>query len=185
MLGAVALGAAARELERIGWQAIRAHDDALATALRQGLASIPGVRVLGPPPDVATLPIATFTVEGIPHSLLAARLSAEHAIGVRHGCFCAHPYLVRLLGLSPTQLDDFRAAARGHDRHALPGAVRASAGISTTTSDVQRLLDAVAAVASTPPPVPYASDPITGDYWPPNLPRPDAQLGPATGCARG
>ena len=31
----------------------------------------------------------------------AARLAAEYAIGVRHGCFCAHPYLMRLLGLSP------------------------------------------------------------------------------------
>ena len=52
------------------------------------------------PPRADTLPIATFVVEGVPHALVAARLSAEYGIGVRHGCFCAHPYLIRLLGLS-------------------------------------------------------------------------------------
>ncbi len=185
VLGAVALAAATREVQRIGWNAIRAHDDALATALRDGLASIPGVRVLGPASPVATLPIATFTVQGAAHALVAARLSAEFGIGVRHGCFCAHPYLVRLLGMTGPQLDRFRAAARGHDRRTLPGAVRASAGISTTQSDVQRLLDAVTTVACTDPPVPFVADPITGDYWPEGFPRPDADVGPTTGCARG
>ncbi len=83
------------------------------------------------------------------------------------------------------QLDRFRVAARGHDRRSLPGAVRASAGISTTAGDIDRLLTAVAAVASRPPAMPYVADPITGDYWPEGFPRPDAGLGPATGCARG
>ena len=48
VLGAAALGAAARELRRFGPEAIRAHDDALAATLHAGLAAIPGVRVLGP-----------------------------------------------------------------------------------------------------------------------------------------
>ena len=42
-------------------------------------------------------------VDGVPHALVAARLSAEYGIGVRHGCFCAHPYLLRLLGLAAAQ----------------------------------------------------------------------------------
>jgi selenocysteine lyase/cysteine desulfurase len=169
VLGALALATATAELERIGWDAIRRHDDTLAVRLRAGLAAIPGVRVLGPGLDTATLPIATFVVEGVPHALVAARLSAEFAIAVRHGCFCAHPYLIRLLGLSGEELAAFRAAARRHDRCALPGAVRASAGISTTGADVARLLEAVAVVASSAPPVEYLLDPATGDYSAPSM----------------
>jgi selenocysteine lyase/cysteine desulfurase len=128
--------------------------------------------VLGPDIATETLPLATFVIERVPHALVAARLSAEFAIGVRHGCFCAHPYLVRLLGLRDDELEAFRSAARHHDRRSLPGAVRASAGISTTTADVDRLLDAVHAVATTDPPVEYVSDPASGDYWPKGFARP-------------
>ena len=170
VLGAVALGVAAEALPAIGWERIRAHDEALAAALLDGLRAIEGVRVLGPGPDVDRLPIAAFTIDGVPHALAAARLSAEFAIGVRHGCFCAHPYLVRLLGLSGTEQRRFRAAARQHDRSALPGAVRASAGISTTLDEIERLLAAVEVVAQAPPQVEYERDPHTGDYWPLGLP---------------
>jgi selenocysteine lyase/cysteine desulfurase len=169
VIGAVALAEAARELVAIGWPAIAAHDTALSAALRTGLAGIPGVRLLGPGPDTDadTLPIATFVVEGVPHGLVAARLSAEFGIGVRHGCFCAHPYLVRLLGLDRHELAEFRRAAARGDHRGLPGAVRASAGLSTTLDDVARLLAAVTAVASgSPPPVRYAQDPVTGDHRP-------------------
>jgi selenocysteine lyase/cysteine desulfurase len=185
ILGAVALDAAIGELERIGWDAIEAHDAVLGEELRGGLAAIPGLRVLGPGPDADTLPICSFVVDGAPHALVAARLSAEFAIGVRHGCFCAHPYLVRLLGLGPAELASFRAAARRHDHSSLPGAVRASAGLSTTVSDIQRLVKAVAVVASTPPPVEYTADAATGDYWPREHVRPDVALGAGSGCGRG
>ncbi len=169
VLGAVAFGVAAGELERIGWDAIRAHDDRLAAALRTGLASLRGVRVLG----TGTLPIATFVVEDVPHALVAARLSAEFGIGVRHGCFCAHPYLVRLLGLGEGERHRFREAARRHDRSALPGAVRASAGISTTIDEVERLLAAVEAISRAPTREHYVRDEHTGDFWPDGLERPE------------
>jgi selenocysteine lyase/cysteine desulfurase len=171
VLGAVAFGTAAAALQRVGWEAIRAHDARLATRLRGGLAGIPGVRVLGP--DTGTLPLAAFVLDGMPHALVAARLSAEFGIGVRHGCFCAHPYLIRLLGLQGAALERFRAAARHHDRHALPGAVRASAGIATTADDIDRLLEAVRVIAVGEPPVTYDADPVTGDRWPRGHPRPD------------
>ena len=111
---------------------MEAHDRALARSLRDGLAAVPGVRVLGPRRDVDQLPVVSFVVDGVPHALVAARLSAEFAVGVRHGCFCAHPYVTRLLGLGREEHARARAAARRHDRAALPGAVRASAGLSTT-----------------------------------------------------
>jgi len=106
-------------------------------------------------------------LDGVPHALIAARLSAEEAIGVRHGCFCAHPYLMRLLGHTREDVRRYQDQVRRGDRSAMPGAVRASAGINTTEQDVARLLSAVARMAGGgPPPVPYRQDPRTGDYHP-------------------
>ncbi len=167
VVGAVALHAAVDTLQTIGWPALVGHDEEVARRLRTGVAAIPGVRLLGPPPGAATLPVATFTVAGMPHALVAARLAAEHAIGVRHGCFCAHPYLIRLLGLDDAALGRFRGQVRQGDRSAMPGAVRASGGIDTTAADVDRFLDALARLASgEPAPVEYRQDPRTGDYHP-------------------
>jgi selenocysteine lyase/cysteine desulfurase len=167
VIGAVALGAAVAELESIGWPAIMAHEQELARPLRAGLAAVPGVQLLGPPLDEPTLAVAAFEVTGVPHALVAARLSAEFGIGVRHGCFCAHPYLVRLLGLPHDEVLRYRADVLAGDRTRIPGAVRASAGLSVTPAEVQRFLDAVAVVADgSPPPVAYRQDAATGDFWP-------------------
>jgi selenocysteine lyase/cysteine desulfurase len=167
VVGAVALGAAIDQIGAIGWPAITAHDRALAGALRQGLAAIPGVRLLGPALGTETLPVATFTVDGLSHALVAARLSAEDAIAVRHGCFCAHPYLVRLLGLGRQQIDAYRAQIRAGNRAQMPGAVRASLGINGSLDDVDRLREAVARIASLEPsPVAYVQDARTGDFSP-------------------
>ena len=188
VIGAVALAAAIRELGRIGWDAIQAHEAALSTRLRRGLASVPGVRLLGPSPEAASLAVAAFTVEGVHHALVAARLSAEYGIGVRHGCFCAHPYLIRLLDLPERDVLSYRDAVLRGDRSTMPGAVRASAGISTTDEELDRLLAAVADIAGgAPPPVEYVQDPATGDYWPvstaPGWAAEDRGIGGS--CARG
>ena len=167
VVGAVALDTAMSELVRIGWPAISDHDDVVRAALHAGLAGVPAVRMLGPPGTTNTLPLATFVVDGVPHALVAARLSAEFGIGVRHGCFCAHPYLLRLLGLSVDEVSAYRDAVLAGDRRAIPGAVRASAGLSTSLADVDRLVAAVTAIASGgDPPVDYEQDPGTGDFWP-------------------
>ena len=163
------------ELLAIGWPAIAAHDDALARALRDGparrsraCASSARARTS------STLPIATFVVEGVPHALVAARLSAEFAIGVRHGCFCAHPYLVRLLGLGERELAQLprrraarRPAPRSPARCAPRPASRRRPATSSACSRPSRRSRAAA-----PPPVRYVADPHTGDYWPKGLPVP-------------
>ncbi|HEV7862146.1 MAG TPA: aminotransferase class V-fold PLP-dependent enzyme [Acidimicrobiia bacterium] len=195
VIGAVALGTAFAEFDRIGWKTIIEHDEALVGPLRSGLAAIPGVRLLGPlvssseaPAPEVTLPLATFNIEGLHHALVAARLSAEYGIGVRHGCFCAHPYLLRLLDLSPEQVAEYKSAVLRHDRREMPGAVRASAGLSTSMADLDRFLAAVAEIAGgRPEPVPYVQDPSTGDFWPdgtvPGWTADDRSLGAS--CARG
>jgi selenocysteine lyase/cysteine desulfurase len=188
VIGAVAMGAAMRELVAIGWPAIRTHEQTLAAKLRSGLAAIPGVTVLGPSLETPTLAVASFVVDEVPHALVAARLGAEYGIGVRHGCFCAHPYLIRLLGLSREEQAVYRQGVQRGDRRLIPGAVRASAMLSTTPEEVDVFLSAVADIASgRPPPVPFAQDEHTGDFWPeldvPGWSAADRSLGAS--CGRG
>ncbi len=188
VIGAVAFGAAMDELERVGWGRIGDHEAALSRRLHEGLRAIDGVHVLGPGRDVETLAVATFTVQGMHHGLVAARLSAEFGIGVRHGCFCAHPYLLRLLGIGSAGVAEARAAVLRGDRSVVPGAVRASCGLGTSGDDVEGLLAALRSlVKGDPAPVAYEQDQVTGDFWPSGQARGwsegDRPAGAA--CARG
>jgi selenocysteine lyase/cysteine desulfurase len=166
VIGAVALRAAIGALEDIGWPAIASHERRIAWSLRRGLAAIPGVRLLGPGLDTETLPVAAFTVDGVPDAVVAARLAAEDAIGVRHGSFYAYPYVARLLGLSRAEARARASQARHNGGGPMPGAVRASAGINTSEQDVARLLAAIARLVGSEPPVRYLRDPSTGDFYP-------------------
>ena len=119
---------------------------------------------------------------------MASRLSAEYGIAVRHGCFCAHPYVVRLLGMDEADVDTYRREVLAGDHRGIPGAVRASAGLGTSGEDIEALLAAVADLADgAPPPVPYEQDTATGDYFPvtdePGWRHAARELGAA--CSRG
>ena len=114
VVGAVALGAACRILGEVGMARVAARERGLSARLAAGLASVPGLQpvVLWSDPPVDRVGLATFNLEGYRHPLLAAILSAEHAIGVRHGCFCAHPLLAHLLGVPSHELDRLAAETR-------------------------------------------------------------------------
>ena len=171
VVGAVALHAAIDALTAVGWESVVAHERELTARLHQGLRAIDGVRLLGPAQDggadAETLPVAAFTIAGIHHALAAARLSAEYGIAVRHGCFCAHPYVVRLLGMDEASVDAYRTDVLQGDHRAIPGAVRASAGLGTSGQDIETLLAAVGDLAGGAPPLaPYEQDAATGDFFP-------------------
>ena len=133
-------------------EAVAAHEQALARRLWDALEDVPGLRMLRLWPSTAErVGLATFTLDGHPHARLAAILSAEHAIGVRHGCFCAHPLISELLGLSGSEVAHLSGELRAGRRPPLPGAVRASMGLGTTTADIDRLTDALQAIACSGP----------------------------------
>ena len=145
VIGVVALAAACRALLELGMDAVAEAERALAEHLRDGLAAVPGLRTLSLWPGAERVGVAAFDLDGYRHPLLAAILSAEHAIGVRHGCFCAHPLMTRLLGVKDGELDRLAAELRAGRRPALPGAVRASVGLGTTVADVDQLVAALTA----------------------------------------
>jgi len=152
VVGVVALAAACRALLDLGMEAIAAGERALSGRLWRTLAEVPGLqRLMLGPDEVDRVGVATFNLAGYRHPLLAAILSAEHAIGVRHGCFCAHPLMTRLLGVPDGEVTRLAAELRAGRRPALPGAVRASIGLGTTSDDIDRLAEALHEIASTGP----------------------------------
>jgi len=81
VVGAVALGAACERLSEIGMQRVAAHERGLAQRLWAALDEVDGLEMLTlwPPGSVDRIGVATFSLEGYRHCLLAAVLSAEHA----------------------------------------------------------------------------------------------------------
>ena len=178
VVGAVALGAACRILGQLGMHQVQAHERGLSARLAAGLARVPGLRPLElwSDPTVDRVGLVTFELEDYHHPLLAAILSAEHAIGVRHGSFGAHPLLAHLLGVPANDLDALRAELRSGGRPAVPGAVRASVGLGTTARDVDCLVDALDAIARSGPRWGYVRDGAHDEY----RPAPDVRALPRT-----
>ncbi len=85
------------------------------------------------------------TSTACPTFLLAAILGYEGGIGVRSGCFCAHPYVVHLLALDDHESRTWRDKLLGGDKSEMPGMVRASFGCYNNFDDVDRLVAYVAA----------------------------------------
>jgi selenocysteine lyase/cysteine desulfurase len=168
VVGAVALAAACRKLLTLGMDAVARHEQALAQRLRNGLAEVPGLELLAlwEGAGVDRVGVAAFNLDGYRHPLLAAILSAEHAIGVRHGCFCAHPLMARLLGTADAEVQRLADELRSGRRPPLPGAVRASIGLGTTTEDVDLLLDALDEIAVKGPRERYEHVPERDEYVP-------------------
>jgi cysteine desulfurase/selenocysteine lyase len=117
ILEAIGLGAAIGFMERIGYEAIAAHEAALTEHALARLAGIEGLRVLGRAQDRGG--VISFTMQGA-HAHDVATLLDRQGIAVRAGHHCAEPLMHRL-GVDST--------------------ARASFGVYTTIEEVDALAD--------------------------------------------
>jgi cysteine desulfurase / selenocysteine lyase len=150
VIGAVALGVAIETVLELGFDAMLDHELELGRRMLKGLSEIDGVGVLGgtePCDEKSRLALASFVVDGCHHGLVAAALSNEWGIAVRHGCFCANPYVFHLLHMSKRDVEAVEGDVTSGRRQALPGAVRASLAPYNTETEVDRFLEAVQHIA--------------------------------------
>jgi cysteine desulfurase / selenocysteine lyase len=113
---AVGLAAAARYLETLGMQNVRAHELELLELADTRVRSIPGVTLYGPPAERRT-GVLSFVVDGVhPHDL--ATILDQHGVCIRAGHHCAQP-LMRRLGVSATARASFHAYSDHSDVEAL------------------------------------------------------------------
>jgi selenocysteine lyase/cysteine desulfurase len=176
-VGIVAMAVAAQVLkEKIGFAAVARHEQGLLDAAAQRLPRIDGLRVLGDLDYSAKrkCAILSFTLEGHSHALLAARLSHEFGIGVRHGHLCQFAYVARLLGLAAAEVASIRGEVLAGRREAMYGVVRASFGISNRVEDLARIGDALEEIAATPQRKQLYARNAAGEWMPKGLPAFDA-----------
>lgn len=175
-VGAVSLSAAIHQLEAIGMENIAAHESELTTYALEKLNAIQDVRVYGDS-NIANssnrLGVIPLEVRGISHFKVGAILGYEFGVGVRSGCFCAHPYLLHLLGLSTQESHIARDRILAGDRTNMPGLIRASFGLYNTLSDIDAFIDALIKITRGEYQGTYIQNPASGEYipdgWQPNF----------------
>ena len=113
-----------RENLRSVFAEMHARNGRLFTRLWEGLSSMPGVTVYGPPPGVPRTPTIVFTIAGRT-STEAARALAEKGLFLSHGDFYAWT-VVEQFGLAPE------------------GFIRAGCACYTTEEEIDRLISGVA-----------------------------------------
>jgi selenocysteine lyase/cysteine desulfurase len=165
VIGAVGFAAAVAELDAYGMDRLWMEEREQAAGLRRALAQIPGVRVYALWPDAKERTgVVAFNIDGYDHSLVATVLSAEYGIGVRHGCFCAHPLMLHLLEVPDHEAEAIRARLEVGERRWVPGAVRLSVGLGTTQAELEYFLESIRSLASQGPHAEYELDANSGDY---------------------
>ncbi|MEP7129934.1 MAG: cysteine desulfurase [Sphingomicrobium sp.] len=114
IVGAVGLHAAVEWVEKLGLDAIHAHECALVAECRAALLGIPGVTLYGPEDSAG---IVSFNVDGVhPHD--TATILDDAGVAVRAGHHCAQP-LMQWLGVEATARASFAAHSDSSDIAAL------------------------------------------------------------------
>jgi len=168
-VGAVALAAAMAQLEEIGMDAVAAHEAELTAYALEQLRRIPGLRLFGdadPARVSERVGVIPMQVEGVSHFQVAAILGYEFGIGVRAGCFCAHPYLLHLLGIDEAQARRVREEILSGRRESMPGMVRVSFGLMNTREDVDWLIESLQRIRRGEFRGRYIQNPATGEFFP-------------------
>jgi cysteine desulfurase / selenocysteine lyase len=125
VMGVVALLAAIRMLNSIGMFNIQNYEDGLMVYALEKLNTIPDVILYGSTQNEGRVGIIPFNIRGMDDEITANILSSEAGIAVRNGCFCAQPYMRKLLGLP-------KDADKG-------GMVRVSFGLYNSLSEIDTL----------------------------------------------
>ncbi len=169
VVGAVALAQAILSLKEIGLDALARHEAKLTAHALRRLSEIDGIEIYGQTdPDRAEERLGTipFSLRGVDHYKVAAVLSFEGGIGVRNGLFCAHPYMLALLGISREEALCQDREIKNGTRVGRPGLVRASFGCYNTIEEVSWFADCLARIAKGNIEGEYHRNPASGAYWP-------------------
>jgi cysteine desulfurase family protein (TIGR01976 family) len=116
-----------RHLLQTAFEGLREHSSAQVRRLWRELSEINGVRLYGPPPEVARTPTVSFIIDRVASTEVARRL-ADRGLFASHGDFYAATVIERL-GLAPE------------------GLVRVGCACYTSDEEIERLIEAVKEIA--------------------------------------
>ncbi|HTB22318.1 MAG TPA: SufS family cysteine desulfurase [bacterium] len=122
----VAFGAAVKYLKAIGWEALRAHEEALCAYALKKLAGVDGLKLYGPSGPRDRVAVFSFSLAGVDAGDAGALLDAQ-GIEVRVGNHCAQPLMEELC---------------------VPGLIRASAYLYNSPGEIDALVAGLERVVS-------------------------------------
>ncbi|MGZ4466684.1 MAG: cysteine desulfurase [Nocardioides sp.] len=118
---AVGLGAAVEYLSHIGMEHVHRHEQAITAYALEGLATVPGLRVMGPLDATERGGAISFEIDGVhPHDV--AQVLDSRGVAVRAGHHCAKP---------------------AHARFGVQSSTRMSSYLYTTPAEIDALVEAL------------------------------------------
>ena len=147
ILGAITLGTAIHVLNKIGMNNVLQEDSELTHYCLEEMLKIPEMVIYGET-CMETCPRAgtiSFNIKQLNHGFVAAILNDYFNIAVRNECFCAHPYVEKMLELTHRiQINNARAnnMSSWHNEPWM-GMVRVSFGLYNTQEDVDLFIHAL------------------------------------------
>ncbi len=121
IIEAVGLGAAVEYLGDLGLDAVRTHEHVITSYALDGLATVPGLRVMGPLDPAERGSAISFELEGVhPHDI--AQVLDARGVAVRAGHHCAKP---------------------AHARYGVQSSTRMSAYLYTTPAEIDAMIEAL------------------------------------------
>ncbi|MGH4137206.1 aminotransferase class V-fold PLP-dependent enzyme [Clostridium sp.] len=144
VIGAIALSSAIKTLNKIGMTNVDHIEKNLTTYAISQMKNIPNLKIYCDiSKEIDRVSIIPFNINGIDHATVAKILSYEWGISVRSGCFCAQPYLAKLLNIS----SEFAQNRIANPDLYRPGMVRISFGLYNSYSEIDILVYALTKIS--------------------------------------
>ena len=148
ILGAITLGSAIHILDQIGMDTVLHEDMKLTNFGLNEMLKLDEIVIYGENCTI-TCPRAgsiSFNIKSMDHGLVAAVLNDYFNIAVRNECFCAHPYVEKMLEITHhPQIIEAKNRLKDSPWHIEPwmGMVRVSFGIYNTIDDINYFINAL------------------------------------------
>ncbi|MTI71736.1 MAG: aminotransferase class V-fold PLP-dependent enzyme [Firmicutes bacterium] len=139
IMGVVALVSAIKTLKQVGMINIENYEKKLTDYTLEKLKKLPDIKLYCDTSKAQNrVSIIPFNIEGIHHAQVAKELSEEYAIALRNGCFCAQPYIQKLLKVSKDDIYEYKDTFIKR-----PGMVRISFGMYNDIKEINFLIDSL------------------------------------------
>ncbi|NLB89105.1 MAG: aminotransferase class V-fold PLP-dependent enzyme [Syntrophomonadaceae bacterium] len=136
VVGTYALSKTLEYLKSLNMKQIEHYEQDLTIYALKKLQEVPSIIIYGTTPRVGVI---SFNIEDIHHSLVGSILCYEAGIGLRTGCFCAQPYVRKLLG--ENVVEDHLKYYENNNINVIPGMVRISIGAYNTKEEIDYLVE--------------------------------------------
>ncbi|MBZ2175807.1 aminotransferase class V-fold PLP-dependent enzyme [Schnuerera sp. xch1] len=137
LFGVVALIESIKTLKKLDMGKIADYERSLTKYTLEKLKTVPNIIIYDDEDVKNKVSIISFNIDGLYHGTVATALSLEGGIGVRNGCFCAQPYIQKLLNVPSEHIEEYKK-----DKNIpRPGTVRLSYGMYNDYKEINILIE--------------------------------------------